>query len=525
MTNISMHYQVLIEKAQQTCCAKINQRTIAESNEALVLYETSHEPCIYFPKKDLINLELRKTVKTSFCPIKGNAEHYDIYYSGAIIRNAVWSYPTAINESEAISGFVGFYPEHVTVSPKPEQLEKKTNDFVADGLAIWTLLKAPLYKGLNELVEAYVEKLKEAIPALQRIRVVIQTLHPQLTGLGFFWKNGSRVEYFSVTEDFLIKSDFVNSPLKEVVDGKGGVRALLFEDSYSEKFAVLKRFKEEGITDYCALPIVFSNGHHNVITLATDAKKGFATSDLGSVFQSLANFGGLMERHIVNTNIATFLKTYLGAKTGEKLLQGQTRRGDGETIETVLMYSDLRNSTGLINQTRTEQFLDILSEYFDSIAQSIIDNGGEIVHYVGDAILAIFPKVSGGSLQVQCQKALDASRLGLAALQRVNQRQEGNQGFPLRCGISLHVGKCIFGNIGVADRMEFTAIGSCVNKVVRLEGLSQRVKSPVILSEEFVYHVKKRSFLEGGKHRLRGFDEEVKVYLPSFAMDQSLFSA
>jgi adenylate cyclase len=213
------------------------------------------------------------------------------------------------------------------------------------------------------------------------------------------------------------------------------------------------------------------------------------------------------------------LYTYLGKRTGERVLSGLVKRGDGEKIHAVIWYCDLRNSTPLAESMSLDSFLGILNDFFDCMAGAVLDHGGEILRYIGDAALAIFP-IDGTSKSLQevcaptegaCERALTAARDASSRIDALN-RQRGNRGkSPLRFGLGLHVGEVMYGNIGVPGRLEFTVIGPAANEAAHLEALCKKLDQSILISWEFprCFPDQMRSL---GFHQLHGVSKPKEIF-------------
>ena len=175
------------------------------------------------------------------------------------------------------------------------------------------------------------------------------------------------------------------------------------------------------------------------------------------------------------------LEAYLGRRSAERVLAAPLRRGFGETIRAALLYADLRGFTGLSETAPPAEVIAALDAWFDRVAGAVHAFGGEVLKFIGDGVLAIFP-VSGGSPRGACDAALravSAARAGMAHLD-ATRRARGLP--PLPFGVALHLGEILWGNIGAADRLDFTAIGPAVNLVSRLEGLCRPLERVVLVS-------------------------------------------
>ena len=159
------------------------------------------------------------------------------------------------------------------------------------------------------------------------------------------------------------------------------------------------------------------------------------------------------------------------------MLAGPLRRGIGETIQAALLFADLRGFTALSESNPPKEVISAIDAWFDRIAGSVHAFGGEVLKFIGDGMLAIFPVV-GHSPRPACDAALRAvlaAQVGMAHLDEARRLQDQP---PLPFGVALHLGEMLWGNIGAADRLDFTAIGPAVNLVSRLEGCAARRTRP-----------------------------------------------
>ena len=204
------------------------------------------------------------------------------------------------------------------------------------------------------------------------------------------------------------------------------------------------------------------------------------------------------------------LEAYLGRRSAARVLAGPLRRGVGETIEAALLFADLRGFTALSESAPPSAVISALDAWFDRIAGSVHAFGGEVLKFMGDGVLAIFP-VSSGSPRNACDaavKAVAAARAGMAVLDEARER-EGSAALPF--GVALHLGEMLWGNIGAADRLDFTAIGPAVNLVSRLEGLCRPLDRAILVSGAFAAKTS-MALIPLGTHALRGIAEPCAVF-------------
>ena len=204
------------------------------------------------------------------------------------------------------------------------------------------------------------------------------------------------------------------------------------------------------------------------------------------------------------------LEAYLGRRSAARVMGAPLRRDVGETIRAALLYADLRGFTALSEAAAPAEVIAALDAWFDRIAGAVHAFGGEVLKFIGDGVLAIFP-VSGYSPRPACDAALravTAARAGMAHLDAARR----DQGLPtLPFGVAVHLGEIYWGNIGAADRLDFTAIGPAVNLVSRLEGLCRPLERAVLISGALAAETD-QSLAALGEHALRGIAAPCAVF-------------
>jgi adenylate cyclase len=278
-------------------------------------------------------------------------------------------------------------------------------------------------------------------------------------------------------------------------------------------FPVVRDLHAEGATDYVAMPFHFADGQLNVMSMTSFAKGGFSTSDLGRVYEVLPVLARLFEVHAQRRTAMTLLQTFLGRHTGARVLDGLVKHGDGEHIDSVVWFSDLRDSTALSISMERGAYLDYLNRYFHCMAGAIMESGGEVLRFIGDAALAIFPiggNWSGATGEAEaCRRAISAAKLAAERIAADNAAHP--ERVPIRYGIGLHLGQVTYGNIGVPERLEFTVIGSAANTAARVESMTKTLGRNIVISAAFAerYAGKLTSL---GKHRLKDVEGEQELF-------------
>ena len=349
---------------------------------------------------------------------------------------------------------------------------------------------------------------------LLRATLQLRTLHPQYLGATFvWWRTTGRTVLRLVTHEVQDLYGHEDNPVRRVqVNGETVRRRLEVADDALD-FPILHDLKAEGATDYFALPLKSSFGTNHMVTYVTDRTGGFTAqeiADLTRVSQRLALLADLRSQRRIAGNI---LDAYLGPKTGPKVLAGQIRRGTGEEITAVLWSSDLRGFTARSDRLPGTQMIALLNALFDAQATAIATHGGEILKFIGDGLLAIFPIEHADKTAAAARCALDAAKEAVEAARGLMHDPSLVDEPPVEIVVALHIGTAIYGNIGAADRLDFTVIGPAVNLVSRIETVAKALDQPIVVSDDFA-----RAY-DGplqplGRHELRGLATPRDLFAP-----------
>jgi adenylate cyclase len=342
---------------------------------------------------------------------------------------------------------------------------------------------------------------------LYRVGVFVRTLHPNVLGRGFVWQaDRDAVEVNEAAHDMLESDVFLKSPIRVVFFEHTEIRRCLADPGCPMDFPILEDLRGEGATDFVALPLRFVNGEVHAATFATRRAGGFREADVEALRRLMAPFTRMVEIYGNMRKARNILDAYLGPNAGEKVLAGQIKRGDGDEIRAVIWFCDLRDSTPLADSMSRQAFLRLLNEYFECVLGPVQERGGEILRFIGDAALAIFP-IGSEPAAVACAKALDAARESMSRMRALN----AGRSIPLRFGIGLHLGILLYGNIGTPTRIEFTVIGAAANEAARIEALCKHLQVHLVMSEQVARHLS-TSARSLGHHRLRGVGEAVELF-------------
>ncbi len=346
---------------------------------------------------------------------------------------------------------------------------------------------------------------------LSRAAISVSTLHPQIVALSMRWLRSRRiVQEYRVGHGISHTADYIDSPMRATIEHGKTVRYRLDGTDAIEKFPLLVAMREAGATDYLACPLTFFNGRHQTITWATEQPGGFTDADIAAITALLPALAIVVEARVRQRLAASLLDTYLGPTIGRHILDGEVLRGEGRHIRAVLMATDLRGFTALSDRLPGSELIALLNEYFDAVTAPVQARGGEVLKFVGDGVLAIF-QPDGSGEPAAALAALDAAAEGLARLVTINRRRRTEGREAIRIGVGLHLGEVIYGNVGAADRLDFTAIGPAVNLVCRLETLTKRLDRPLLASRDFAA-ICAHPLMSLGFHPVKGLSEPEEVF-------------
>jgi adenylate cyclase len=350
------------------------------------------------------------------------------------------------------------------------------------------------------------QRLVAAGIALARVAVFVRTLHPNVAGRAFFWRveRPEHVEASEAEHDWMGTVPHLTSPIRAITTDGQPIRRRLADPACPMDYPVLADLRGEGMTDYFATPLPSITGERLLASYATRRPGGFTEADMAALMRVLPPVARIAELMSWRRKAQTILETYLGRQAGDKVLSGQIRRGDGEEMHAVIWFCDLRDSTPLADSMSREAFLGLLNEFFECVLGPVSERQGEILRFIGDAALAIFPV--GADAGEACRRAAEAAKEAMKRMQAANAARER----PLRFGIALHLGDVLYGNIGTPTRLEFTVIGAAANEAARIESLCKVLDAPLLVSGPVARHLAGCRSL--GRHPLRGVGEPVELF-------------
>ena len=352
-------------------------------------------------------------------------------------------------------------------------------------------------------------------------------IHPQAAATGFEWRVDQPTVEIMRERSIRTANVYLRSPIKRIHDGTDLLHARLTGAHASREFPFFDELRADGFTDYAAFAVEFGNGERNALTLTTRRPRGFTAAHIELVQSVLPLVAMVFEIHWGRRIAEAVLDTYVGHLASRRILNGAISRGAGERIDAVIWFADMRSFTALSDLRPTDEVIATLNQFFDALAGAIESHGGQILKFMGDGVLAIFPVEDVAFRHYACRQALEAAIAAHAAIDTLNVERAAAGSSILRFNVALHIGVVVYGNIGSAARLDFTCIGPAVNLTVRIEALAAKLGAPVVMSAAFAAMVREgRAVVSLGKHPVKGLMAAPEVFtLAEFAPAPALVSS
>lgn len=400
--------------------------------------------------------------------------------------------------------------------PLEDALSGRMEGWPLAPVLIWLLTEGRKLSEPGPLIDALAAQLEAVGAPAWRLRIGMRTIHPQSIGIAVVWQRGQGpAEESSVGYGVLDTDAYRGSPIERFNQTEKTVRYRLDNLNPETDHRVLFELAGQGATDYVLQPMSFSDSRLHFLAVATDRAEGFTDLDItkfGLLAESLAQHFEIISKRRLSQ---TLMDTYLGHRTGQKVLDGLIKRGDGEAIEAALWYSDLRNFTALTDALPPERLFDMLNAYFEFVSSAVNARGGEVLSFIGDAMLIIFPFGAGGEGEARerevCQAAVESAIDAFDSLATVNFSRRRNNQPEIRFGLGLDVGKVIYGNVGAPERLAFTVMGPTVNRTARLEALTKTAGHPLLMSDRFAGNIDE-AVTSVGHFEMKGIAEPQEVF-------------
>lgn len=381
----------------------------------------------------------------------------------------------------------------------------------------WLLNEGRRLPNLADVVAGLGRQLTEGGLPLQRLYLGQRTIHPQMGAIGYLWNKGDGTAQIIEREHSVVTgATYLTSPMRRLYeDGEKLIRRKLVGPEAQLDFPVLHELVETGATDYAIFLLEIDDDARASISMTTHAPQGFSDAEIASVGALMPLLAMVVESREWHRLAKSLLEIYLGEDAGRQVLGGSVRRGQSKTIAAAIWFCDLRDFTAMSNQLPRDEVIALLNDYFDAMARPVHAHGGEILKFIGDAMLAIFPMQDDLDRDNRCHVALRAAHEAFDALEALNEIRASAGKPPLRAGIGLHAGSVSYGNIGAvignSARLDFTAIGPAVNLASRIQDLCRGLNRPLLASKAFASPCGSL-LVPLGKFDLAGFPEPQEIY-------------
>jgi adenylate cyclase len=374
-----------------------------------------------------------------------------------------------------------------------------------DGFWHWMLDAAERHTDIEELFNAFCAELTRRSLPFWRSSLGLEILHPEVSGWQFIWTDESDVEvHLAARAGMLQSSTYLNSPTRIVDETEATFRRRL--DRPCPDMPLLEELRLEGATDYLMLPLPFIDRSRTAsISFATCAADGFTEDDLSSLTLAAQLFSPYAERHVLRRLTIDLLDTYVGPHTGQRIIDGQVERGSTEIMEAAVWLADLRGFTSLSERLPVKRVTAMLNVWLEIMVEVLDAHEGEVLKFIGDAVLAVF---STSKQRPAAQACADALAAAVAFGERIDMAGGGPG---LDFALALHFGEVAYGNIGARRRLDFTVIGPAVNQAARLQGMSKTLGERVVMSGTFASSFG-RPLRDLGMHQLRGVGTPQQVF-------------
>jgi len=382
----------------------------------------------------------------------------------------------------------------------------------------WLLHAASKERELLLALEEFVWRMVAAGLPIDRSGLYIGTLHPLLRGFAWTWRRSDgSCDELKVGQGVIATESARRSPLWKLFATGQALRCCPQDPQVQSEFPIMLEYASMGFTDYVAILLGEGRFRH-AFAYATMRPQRFTVDEIARVERLVTLFSLHVQRHIAVRIADGTLRTYLGSLAAGKVLSGKIKRGAGEAVHAIIWFSDLRDFTMLSDERTSPEVIQLINFYFEIFADAVLSHGGEVLKFLGDGLLAIFPFVEGADCSAIAEAALAAAEQAQDKLDNFNKRPpveltETGDWSPLRAGIALHEGEVFFGNVGAVERLDFTVIGPAVSETSRIESLNKSIGNGILISALAARRIN-RPLTRLGEFPIRGVPRRIEPYEP-----------
>ena len=400
---------------------------------------------------------------------------------------------------------------HRPATITPDAIQAITDWLIEEGLA---------GTSFEAILAGFCERLMDVGVPLQRCMIGMRTLHPSVDAVTFIWRRGRDVisTAFGVDQDG--DQDWRASPLRHMLDNNLlELRRRLDGPDAQVDFPVLADFRDEGATDYYVRVVRFAIGREqefdNGLTCSwtTDRADGFLGDDIAILDRIVTRLTLTAKSRLTMDIAENVLDTYVGPDAGHRIMGGDIRRGSLDVKRAVLFYADLRGFTAVTDTLDRGALPELLDAYFEHMVPPLLAHGGQVLKYLGDGFLATF-NLEDVPRDSVCSDSLQAAYEAILRVRELNASRAAAGKPVMELDIALHLGDVLYGNVGAADRLDFTVIGPAVNEASRIETLCAQLGHNVLISQAFAEATVSCTdrLISVGRQTLRGVRDAQEIY-------------
>ena len=392
-----------------------------------------------------------------------------------------------------------------------ERLFGPSHDWSLESVATWLYTEGRFIADPMTMTEVLVEKLDAAGARIDRLRISCGTLHPQLAAVGLSWTREDGARFWSGAHGVQQTDAYIGSPIQHVHQNATPLHQRIDPAPQDGEHPIWQELRAAGIRDYLAMPMIFADRTVNVMTVSTRDPEGFSDDDVARLLALTNLLTPHMELLVMRRTVLGLLDTFVGKRISQRILQGQVKRGDGEKISAAFWYSDLRGFTALSETLPVDQMLRLLNDYYEYCAAAAAARGGEILQFIGDAILIVFEIKDPARTAEVCAAALDAAVDAFDTIAVGNNRRRRARQPTIEFGLGLHLGTVTHANVGAPNRLAFNVVGPAVNMTARIQEMTKSLLIPLLMSGEFAQQVP-QPVQSVGRHDLRGIAKAQELF-------------
>ncbi|ORE92162.1 adenylate/guanylate cyclase domain-containing protein [Acuticoccus yangtzensis] len=365
---------------------------------------------------------------------------------------------------------------------------------------------------LTAIISGLAFRLRASGLQADRLSISFGLLNPSVLAGGVIWRPDQELEFAKYAYINRNSGVYERSPFK-VANDTGRWVDLDLDATPDEAFGVVPELKAEGLKHYIVIPLRAEAGRTMHVTVATKAPDGFSPEARAMLNDIMLALRATIELKSLNIILGDVLSAYVGKTPARQIVSGTVHRGETREVRAAILVADLRGFTSISTQLPPETTAEVINRYYDVVVPPIERHGGEVLKFIGDAVLAVFPSEKGGD-EMAVMAALDAAREALST--KVDPFERDGVKAPITFGVAIHLGEAAYGNVGSGNRLDFTVIGRDVNVAARIASLCSRLGRDYLVSDEVAEIGRRhgRSMKYAGAHEVRGLNGPVPVYVP-----------